>query len=108
MAKRPGAQEGLLFGKSAATSDSLAASQGYQVSALVPNEPAEQMKSLRIRECIAEASCTRCEVPHLCPLKLDRVSVCREGPRTESQTVVWVSPLMEVPSGGWLLQMFLI
>ena len=50
LAKRPGAQEGLLFGKSAATSDSSAVSQGHQVSALVANKPAEQMKSLRIRE----------------------------------------------------------
>lgn len=37
LAKCPGAQEGLLFGESAATSDGSTVSQGYQVSALVQN-----------------------------------------------------------------------
>lgn len=37
LAECPGAQEGLPFGKSAATSDSSRVSQEYQVSALGPN-----------------------------------------------------------------------
>lgn len=56
LAECPGAQEGLPFGKSAATSDSSTLSQEYQFPALGQNYPGEQMKSRSIFEGIVEVN----------------------------------------------------